>query len=144
MAINFQTQNDILYGMRVVVVDDEPDGLYLVQLLLETYGAEVLTALNGEEALEVIRQAQPHFVVADIMMPKMDGREMVRRLKEDPEVADIPVIALSAGSMLEDRGQALAVGFHNYLMKPLRPERFVNDLLNMLVDVPSIAQALGV
>ncbi|GAB4511320.1 MAG: hypothetical protein OHK0046_09250 [Anaerolineae bacterium] len=141
--MGIELTDDILKGWKVVVVDDEWDNLFIAQSLLESYGAEVHTAMNGEEGIALIKQVLPLFVVADVSMPKMDGQQMVKHLKADATTRDIPVIALSAGSMLEDRDQALAVGFHNYLIKPLTPQWFVSDLLNMLADVPSIAQGLA-
>lgn len=138
-----EMQNDMLTGWKVVVIDDEPDNLYVAQALIETYGAEVHTATNGAEGLQVIKEVQPRFVVADVAMPQMSGDEMMRHLKADSATANIPVIALSAGSMLEDRDQAMEAGFHNYMIKPLRPQRFVRDLLAMLMDIPDIAESLA-
>lgn len=138
--MEFNLSNDALKGWRIVVVDDEPDNCYVAQALLESYGAEVHTAADGQTGLEVIRQVKPRFVVADVNMPKMDGQEMVRQMHSDPQMAHIPVIALSAGSMLEDIDSAKKAGFHNYLIKPLRPEHFVRDLLLMLMDVPEIGK----
>ncbi len=136
--------DDILIGVRVAVIDDEPDNLFVAQMLLETYGAEVVTAVDGIDGLRVIRETRPLFVVSDIGMPKMNGEAMVRELKQDAEIANIPVIALSAHAMLDDMDSAISAGFHNYLIKPLRPERFVSDLVNMLINIPEIAHALGV
>lgn len=134
--------NDTLAGWKVVVVDDEPDNRYVAQAMLESYGAEVHTASDGIQGLEVIRAVNPRFVVADVNMPKMDGEEMVRHMREDETISSIPVIALSAGSMLEDLDRARAAGFHNYLIKPLHPERFVQDLLVMMMDIPGISEGL--
>ncbi len=140
--MGIEITDDILNGWKVVLIDDEWDNLYIGQALLESYGAEVHTAANGADGIEVVKAVQPRFVIADMAMPQMDGPEMVKRLKDDPTTRDIPVIALSAGSMLEDRDQAIQAGFHNYLIKPVHPGRFVSDVLNMLVDIPSIAAQL--
>jgi two-component system, cell cycle response regulator DivK len=135
---------DILKGWSVLVVDDEPDGVEVVKTLLELYGADVLMARNGREGLEIIREHKPRFVVADLSMPEMTGWEMVELIKNDRATASIPVVALTAHAMSKDRDKAMAMGFHNYLTKPLRPETFVIELLMLLTDdIPELANILN-
>jgi CheY-like chemotaxis protein len=134
---------NILGGWTVLVIDDDPDALEIATMLLALYGATVITANNGKEGLESIKAHRPRFVVADLSMPEMTGWEMVGVMKNDRTILDIPVVALTAHAQASDRNRALAMGFHNYLTKPLRPETFVNDLLVLLaVDIPELAQAL--
>lgn len=133
----------LLRGQKILVVEDEPDGLEVAVTLLEMYGAEVLTATNGQEGLEVVRREHPKFVISDLSMPEMSGWEMVHMIKNDRSIMDIPVIALTAHAMTGDRERALAAGFHNYLSKPLRPQTFINDLLKLVADTPEIAQILS-
>jgi CheY-like chemotaxis protein len=91
----------------------------------------------------MVRKHHPRFVVADLSMPEVSGWQMVNVLKNDRTTLNIPIVALTAHAMKGDRERALAMGFHNYLTKPLRPETFVNDLLTLLVfDMPELAQAL--
>src|SRR5260221_3858460 len=135
---------NILSGWTVLVIDDDADALEIATMLLSMYGANVLTAANGKEGLEAIKKHRPRFVVADLSMPEMTGWEMVGVMKNDRTILDIPVVALTAHAHASDRNRALALGFHNYLTKPLRPETFVNDLLALLaVDMPELAAALG-
>jgi CheY-like chemotaxis protein len=82
--------------VTVLIVDDEPDMLYLLRLTLETAGYEVQEAAHGAEALDTIRASRPDLVVTDLMMPVMDGRELIRRMRESPGTADIPIMVLSA------------------------------------------------
>lgn len=133
---------DILSNWRVVVCDDEEDSLDVATIILEYYGANVVTCSNGEEALKAIRDRVPRFVISDLSMPKMDGWALIFELKNDRATMDIPVIALTAHAMVGDRERALAAGFHNYLTKPLTPETFIHDLLALLVTVPDLAVAL--
>jgi len=76
-------------------------------------------------------------------MPVMDGWGFINALKADRGLADIPVIALTAHAMQGDRERALAAGFHNYLVKPLTVDTFIRDLVNLLIDIPSLAQYFG-
>lgn len=133
---------DVLNGWVVVVIDDEPDSLEVAQLVLEYYGADVKTAINGADGLVAIRQYRPRFVVCDISMPVLDGWGVIREMQRDPAIAHIPAIALTAHAMVGDRERALSAGFHNYLSKPLTPATFINDLLRLLVDIPEFKAAL--
>jgi len=135
---------DILAGWKVLVIDDDPDALEIVAELLSLYGANLITATNGKEGLEAIRKSRPRFVIADLSMPEMTGWDMVGVMKNDRALLDIPVVALTAHAMAGDRNRALAMGFHNYLTKPLRPETFVSELLMLLIaDIPELGQALN-
>ena len=132
-----------LADYTVLVVDDEPDSLYIAQTLLEMVGAKVLTATNGYEGLEIVRKQYPFFIISDLSMPEMSGWEMLHHLKLDRETQDIPVIALTAHAMPGDRNRAISAGFHNYLTKPLNPETFISDLLILLIDIPEIMDTLN-
>ena len=135
---------DILNGWTVLVIDDEPDAAEVVQMLLEMYGATVLTAKNGQEGLKLIAQQRPRFIICDISMPDMNGWEFIEVLKNDRTTIDIPAVALTAHAMMSDREKALSKGFHNYLTKPLRPETFVNQLLTLLsFEMPELKQLLN-
>lgn len=139
--MNLDTRN-ILQGQKILVVDDEPDNLEVVSILLEMCDAVVITAANGQEAVEMTRKHQPRFIISDLSMPVMSGWEMIHILKNDRSTMDIPIIALTAHTMVGDRQRALAAGFHNYLSKPLRPETFIKDLLQLVIDTPQIAELL--
>jgi CheY-like chemotaxis protein len=132
----------ILSGQKILVVDDEPDNLEVVSLLLQMCDADVITASNGQEGIEMTRKHQPKFIISDLSMPVMSGWEMIHTLKNDRTTMDIPVIALTAHAMTGDRTRALAAGFHNYLSKPLQPETFVKDLLQLVVNTPVMADLL--
>ena len=132
----------ILNDKTILVVDDEEDSLLVAETLLQLHGANVITASNGEEGLEMVKRHKPLFIISDLSMPEMSGWEMLHCLKQDRTTLDIPVIALTAHAMEGDRNRAISVGFHNYLTKPLTPETFVQDLLNVVVDTPEIAALL--
>lgn len=136
--------NDLLAGWDIVVVDDEDDSLSLAEVILLEYGANVYTATNGREGLEVIRQVKPKFAISDLSMPVLDGWGLISELKEDVAIRDIPVIALTAHAMVGDRERAVGFGFHNYLTKPLTVDTFIQDLVKLLVDIPTLANDLNI
>jgi two-component system cell cycle response regulator len=113
---------------RILVIEDNPANLELMTYLLRAYKYEPMAALDGETGLELARTERPEVVVCDIQLPKMDGFEVVRRLKADPATAAIPVIAVTALAMVGDRDRALAAGFDGYIGKPIVPESFVSQI----------------
>lgn len=113
---------------RVVLIDDDPDLRKLVKLTLEfTAGWEVTTAAGGPEGIEAVRKAKPDVAVVDIMMPEMDGYEVCRRLKEDPQTADIPVVFLTARKEL-DRARMEEVRAAGVVVKPFEPDHLAGEL----------------
>lgn len=136
-------RRDLLLGWNVVIVDDELDSLEVANRILRHYGANTFTAQNGAEALQLIQQVKPRFVISDLSMPVMDGWEMLSNLQKNRATADLPVIALTAHAMPGDRQQAISAGFHNYLAKPLTPATFMQDLLQLLVQIPAFADEIS-
>ena len=106
---------------RVLVVDDESEIRELCRVNLEFEGFEVLEAGNGFEALKVVREKRPDLVFLDIMMPGMDGWDVLRALKEDDATAHIPVILLTAKSGEEDQMRGWQEGILEYVSKPFNP-----------------------
>ena len=135
---------DLLAGWDIVVIDDEDDSLMVAQVILTAYGANLSTATNGEEGLQIIREVRPRFVISDLSMPVLDGWGVIQAMKKDRELAEIPVIALTAHAMVGDRERAIAAGFHNYLTKPLTVETFMQDLVNLIVNIPVLADSLNI
>jgi CheY-like chemotaxis protein len=136
-------RRDILQGWDVVVIDDEPDSLEVATRILRFYGANVYTAPNGKDGLELIRRQHPKFIISDLSMPVMDGWEMLYEIQQDRHIAQIPIIALTAHAMMGDRARAIEAGFYNYLTKPLTPATFMGDLLRLLMDIPDFHAALS-
>ena len=128
-----------LEGWLVLVVDDEFDSRQVAALMLETVGATVLTAQNGKEALDMIIQHRPNFVLSDLSMPILDGWQLMYALNQNRATNDIPVIALTAHAMRGDRERAMAAGFRNFINKPLDSEKFMNELLVILLEQPEFA-----
>ena len=139
-----QVPDNLLEGWDIVIVDDEEDSLEVAQIILDEYGANVHTASNGQEALELVRQVKPRFVISDLSMPVMDGWGFIHALKTDASLAAIPVIALTAHAMVGDRERAITAGFHNYLTKPLTVDTFMADLVRLLIDIPELVKDLNI
>lgn len=116
----------------ILAVDDEEDIVRLVQFVLERAGYTVRTALSGVEALERVKEAIPALIICDIMMPHMDGLELVRRLKAEPSTEIIPVVMLTARSSDADVSEGWLQGADLYLTKPFSPFELLN-FVNRLV-----------
>jgi PAS domain S-box-containing protein len=112
-----------LNGVHILVVDDDPDALALSREILETTGATVTTADSGQDALDKLRDGRQNVLIADIGMPRMDGFELIRRVRnsDDIDVREIPAGALTAFARSEDRTRAMQCGFEVHLSKPIDP-----------------------
>jgi len=120
---------------KILAVDDEPSICKLVQTALTGRGYDVVVAHNGEEALDKVALEHPDLIVLDIMMPKMDGREVRRRLTKNPKTASIPVIFLSAVGDLDSQLDTLEEtdAESEYLTKPFNP-RELGEYVDALLD----------
>jgi CheY-like chemotaxis protein len=101
---------------RILVVDDEPDLRFVLRRIFEKAGHEVADAGHGAEALDCVRGSLPELVVTDMMMPVMDGHELIRLLRADPATAQIPILAVTGSGELADAADAL-------LAKPYQPDQ---------------------
>jgi two-component system, cell cycle response regulator DivK len=135
---------DLLTGWDILVIDDEEDSLEVAQIILDEYGANVHTARDGAEGLEVVNRIRPKFVISDISMPVVDGWGFIHEMKKDRATAEIPVIALTAHAMVGDRERAIGAGFNNYLTKPLTATTFIYDLVRLLIEIPILANDLNI
>ncbi len=125
---------------RILVVDDEPHIVRLVQVNLEREGYEVLTAYDGVEALEKVAAEKPDMVVLDVMMPRMNGFEVLKKLKADESTRDIPVIMLTAKAQDADVFRGWQSGVDSYLTKPFNPMElltFVRRIFQSLEEEPA-------
>ncbi|EYF06516.1 ATP-binding protein [Chondromyces apiculatus] len=125
-----------LDGVRVLVVDDEPDALELTRRVLEEQRATVSTALSGPEALRALRANTPHVLVSDIGMPGMDGYTFIREVRASGDIAlrDLPAVAMTAFARPEDRRRALDAGFHAHMAKPIEPAELVAIVSTLAPD----------
>jgi len=117
---------------KVLVVDDNPQNLELLVAYLEEVDCKVSSACEGPEALEMIKSDAPDIILLDVMMPKMSGFEVCRRLKNDPATADIPVIMVTALNELGDIERAIDSGTDDFLSKPVNKWELVTRVRTML------------
>lgn len=111
---------------KILVVDDERPIVRLVQVNLEHAGYEVVTAYDGREALEKVEQEKPDLIILDVMMPQMDGFEVMQRLQANPKTRDIPVIMLTAKAQDADVFRGWQSGVTLYLTKPFSPFELIS------------------
>lgn len=124
----------------ILVVEDIPNVLELLVVTLRFKGYPVITATNGQDALNVIAREKPALVITDILMPKMDGYALVHKLRTDPLTRRIPVIFLSATYVTpEDKAFALSLGAVKFLEKPVDTEEFLLTIAEVLTAGPSTA-----
>jgi len=117
---------------RILVVDDEIYIVHILEFSLTMEGYSVLTASDGEEALQVIERERPDLVVLDIMMPRLDGYEVCRRLRATEEYRSLPVILLSAKGRSIDRDAGLQAGADDYIIKPFSPRKLLEKIRELL------------
>jgi len=116
----------------ILVADDDEDILALVMLRLQRLGYRVTGAHDGEEALAAAARERPALVVLDAMMPRVDGYEVIRSLRCDPETATVPVILLSARARSADATAGLDAGADVYMAKPFRAEELADAITRLL------------
>ena len=110
----------------ILVVDDEPDTVNLAKRLLEMEGFRVITASDGESALKSIYEKRPDLVLLDIKIPKIDGYEVCKKIKNDPELKDTIVIMFTAKVFEKDRKKGLESGANEYITKPFSGDELIN------------------
>ncbi|MGZ4352893.1 MAG: response regulator [Gaiellaceae bacterium] len=116
----------------ILVADDDEDILALVSLRLRRLGYRVAQAADGEEALAEVARERPALVILDLMMPRVDGYEVIRRLRADPETSSLPVILLSARARSADAAAGLDAGADAYFSKPFRAEELAEAIRGLL------------
>jgi DNA-binding response OmpR family regulator len=118
-------QNHDYSKYNVLAVDDIPLNLLLVQKMLAKFNFEMRTAANGQMALDAVAAKKPDLILLDLMMPGIDGFEVIRRLREDPATADIRIVILSALNSNEDVVKGFNMGADDFIMKPIIMEKLL-------------------
>ena len=136
---------DILRKQKILVVDDEKDLSALVSLHMKMAGFEVLTANNGEKALDLSREEKPDLIILDLMLPKIDGWQVCEQLRQNAATKDIPVIMLTARTQIEDKLKGFEAGADDYVTKPFSPRELVARVKRVLARAeaePSLPKRL--
>jgi DNA-binding response OmpR family regulator len=127
---------------KVLLADDQPKILRLLEIPLRAEGHTVLKAQDGEEALRIARAERPDALILDVLMPGLNGLRVLSRLKSDPELAGMPVVMLTAQSDPEDQRLGLDLGADYYLCKPFDP-RDVTALIRRILPAGASSSCLG-
>ena len=127
---------------KILVVDDEVYIVHILDFSLRREGYDVVTALDGEQALEKVKSDQPELIVLDILMPKLDGYDACRKLRADPQTADIPIILLSAKGRNVDQRMGYDAGATDYITKPFSPRKLV-EKINTILTTSKLPRAVG-
>ncbi|MCD6453485.1 MAG: response regulator [Dehalococcoidales bacterium] len=122
---------------RVLIVEDNPQNMKLLLMTLRPHGYDLLQAVDGEQALEVAIKSNPDLIIMDIQIPKMDGLEVTRRLRQMPAFNQVPIVAVTAYAMKGDREKVIRAGCDAYLPKPINTRQLPGLISGMLKPKPN-------
>lgn len=118
--------------MKVLIAEDNAVNRELLREVLEARGYEVIDAVDGQEALAKIEESRPNLVLLDIDMPLLDGFEVIRRIRENAQLQHLPVLAVTAYAMKDDRERVIAAGFDGYVAKPVNAAMLIHEMEQLL------------
>jgi CheY-like chemotaxis protein len=113
---------------RILIIEDNEANMQLMVYLLRAFGHETFEAQEGQMGIISSRQERPDLILCDLQMPGMDGYEVARRLRLDPDLKMVPLVAVTAYAMAGDRERVLSAGFNGYISKPINPEYFLGQV----------------
>lgn len=118
--------------MKILIVEDDEDMIHILRSILELEGYEIAYAGDGEEGLKAIGEYKPNLVILDLILPKIDGNEICRRVKKDPELSKIPIIMLTAKGTTRDELEGVMDGADDYITKPFNPLDLIETIKYLL------------
>ena len=124
---------------RILLVEDNPTNLELMRYLLTHHGHDVDSANNGEEGVKLAQRLRPDIVLCDLRMPYLDGYGLLERVRADPALDELVVIAVTAYSMPDDRKRVAEAGFDGHLTKPITPETVVGQIERFIASGRKVA-----
>lgn len=129
---NYITPGIDVDSLSVLIVDDVPLNVILIKKMLSPYTFEIRTASNGQAALDAIAEKKVDLVLLDLMMPIMDGFEVIRRLRAADETKDLPIIILSALNSEQDISKGFQLGANDFINKPIILEKLINSVTTQI------------
>lgn len=127
-----QNEREMIASSKVLVVDDNAQNLELLVAYLESLGCKVQTAVDGLDALEKVKQVVPDLILLDVMMPRMSGFEVCRKLKSDPATRDVPVVMVTALNELGDIERGVECGTDDFITKPVNRLELLTRVKSLL------------
>ena len=119
---------------KILIVEDNAQNMRLIEMVLGAKGYRLLKATNGEEALETVSRDKPDLIITDIQLPKTDGLELTKRLRQMPALNHIPIIAITAYAMKGDKERIIGAGCDAYLSKPISTRQLPVVVAEMLLQ----------
>jgi DNA-binding response OmpR family regulator len=126
---------------KILIVDDDPNALRLIGYALQRQGYEIVVAQTGQQAMDKVQSEKPNLIILDIMMPEIDGYEVLHRLRADPATARVPVILFTARSQVDDKISGFEAGADDYLTKPVTPAELIARVKALLLRASYTAPA---
>ncbi len=117
---------------KILVIEDDDKNLYLFTFILERHGYQVIQARDGYAGTELAGQVRPALIILDIQLPGMDGYAVARELRSNPELDDVPIVAVTSYAMVGDKERILAAGCTGYIEKPINPDTFIAEVKQYL------------
>ena len=121
---------------HILLIEDNEQNAYLVSYLLQARGWQIVHALDGPTGLALAGETVPLMVLLDIQLPGMDGHEVARRLRSNPTLANVPIVAVTSYAMQGDRERCMAAGCNGYIEKPIDPDTFAAQVERFLEPLP--------
>lgn len=113
---------------QILIIEDNEQNMYMLTYLLEASGYEVLQSFSGEDGITSAGKAIPYAILLDIQLPEMDGYTVAVKLRENPRLAAVPIIAVTSFAMMGDREKVMASGADGYIEKPIDPDNFITEM----------------
>jgi CheY-like chemotaxis protein len=120
----------------ILYIEDNDQNFYLIKFILNTRGYEVIRAIDGKEGIDLASKIKADLILLDIQLPVMDGYTVLQKLRQNPDLASTPIIALTSYAMSGDREKALKEGCTDYIEKPINPELFISQIEKYLIIKP--------
>lgn len=117
---------------KILIIEDNEQNLYLESFILQKNGHEIMQARNGEIGIALAAQTRPGLILLDIQLPGMDGYAVARELRKNPDIANVPIIAVTSYAMADDRDRVLEAGCTDYIEKPINPDTFHAEIARYL------------
>lgn len=119
-------------SLKVLIIEDNEQNMYMLTFLLKSANYEVLQAYNGFDGINMALKDRPDIILLDIQLPEMDGYKVASAIRENPELAEVPMIAVTSYAMPGDREKALESGATGYIEKPINPDTFISQMKSFL------------